>query len=338
MDIPHVLLTGGSGFIASHILDTLLARQYHVTVTVRSEVKGLKIRAAYPENVRERLSFVAVEDIVREGAFDEAVRCHPFKYVIHTACPYHLNVTDPLNDFINPAIQGTTGILKSVKDYAPLVERVVLLSSSATIFNPFSHAKVYDESVYGETTWEEAMSVRLAYRAAKIYAEKAAFDFMSAEKTLFDLVVLNPPLVFGPAPRHLTTLESLNTSNHRIRNLIMGEYRDNLPPAGLFIFCDVRDVAEAHARALEVPEASGQRFFLVGGYFSNKRIADVIRASHPEMDGRLPSESTPDDMPADVYGWDNSKSCKMLGMEYRDLKTCVDDSVDSFMRIGKIGL
>lgn len=171
----------------------------------------------------------------------------------------------------------------------------------------------------------------------QIYAEKAAFDFMSAEKTLFDLVVLNPPLVFGPAPRHLTTLDSLNTSNQRIRDMILGEYRENPLSPGPFIFCDVRDVAEAHARALEVPEASGQRFLLTGGYFSNKRIAEVIRTSHPEMDGKLPLESTLADMPADVYRWDNSKSCKVLGLEYRNLKTCIDDSVDSILKIGKIG-
>ncbi len=89
--------------------------------------------------------------------------------MIHTASPYHFNITDPVNDFINPAVRGTTGILTSVREFAPLVERVVLLSSSATIFNPFNHAKVYDETVYVVTTWEEAMNPRLAYRASKVH-------------------------------------------------------------------------------------------------------------------------------------------------------------------------
>ncbi|KAI0165151.1 putative NAD dependent epimerase/dehydratase [Hypoxylon sp. FL1284] len=338
MDRSCVLLTGGSGFIASHILDTLLARQYFVTVTVRSEAKGRQIISTYPENVADRLSYVVVEDIIRDGAFDLAVRCRPFKYVIHTACPYHVNVTDPFNDFINPAVKGTTGILKSVEDYGPLAERVVLLSSFAAIVNPSNHSKVYDESVFAETTREEAMSERLAYRAAKIYAEKAAFDFMSAAERKFDLAIINPPLVFGPASRHLKTLESLNESNRRVRDMILGEYRSVMPPTGSFVFCDVRDVAEAHARALEVPEASGQRFFVVGGHFSNKRIADAIRASRPGMADRLPPENTPDDLPVDVYGWDNAKSRKVLGMEYRDLQTCVEDTVDSLLKIGDVGV
>lgn len=154
----------------------------------------------------------------------------------------------------------------------------------------------------------------------------------------FDLVAINPPLVFGPASRHLTTLDSLNTSNQRIRDMALGKYRDELPPTGpVYLFCDVRDVAEVHARVLEVPEAAGQRFFAVGGYFSNKRMADKIRESHPELADKLPKESAPDDFPDEIYGWDNSKTREMLGLEFRDLKTCVDGAVDSVLAISKMG-
>jgi nucleoside-diphosphate-sugar epimerase len=149
-------------------------------------------------------------------------------------------------------------------------------------------------------------------------------------------VVLNPPLVFGQAPGHLVTLQSLNTSNQRIKGMIKGEFVEGLPPTGpVFIFCDARDVAEAHVRALEVPEAAGQRFFLVGGYFSNRRIAQVIKESHPELHKKLPPETAPDDMPPNVYGWDSSKAQKVLGLEYRDLKTCIDDTVNSIIKIAE---
>jgi nucleoside-diphosphate-sugar epimerase len=92
----------------------------------------------------------------------------PFQFVIHTASPYHFNIQDPIKDFLDPAIKGTTGILKSVKAHAPTVKRVVVTSSSATILNPLNHAKVYDETIWGTTTWEQAMDPRLAYRASKV--------------------------------------------------------------------------------------------------------------------------------------------------------------------------
>ncbi|KAJ9148363.1 NAD-dependent epimerase/dehydratase [Pleurostoma richardsiae] len=334
MDSPRVLLTGGNGFIASHILDALLQRTFSVTVTVRSADKGWQLLSAYPDATPARLAFNVVEDIVRDGAFDEAVASERFDYVIHTACPYHFNITNPVVDFIDPAVKGTVGILKSVKDHAPTVTRFVLLSSSATILNPFNHSKVYDESVFGETTWEEAINPRLCYRAAKIFSEKAAFDFMDSYNPSFDLVVLNPPLVFGPAPRHLKSLDSLNTSNQRIRDLVLGKFQEVLPPTGpVYIFCDVRDVAEAHVQALQTPEAGGQRFFIVGGYFSNKKIVDLIRQLRPDLSHRLPAKETQDDMPQDVYGWDNSKSRKVLNLSYRDLETCVNDALQSFSKI-----
>jgi nucleoside-diphosphate-sugar epimerase len=168
----------------------------------------------------------------------------------------------------------------------------------------------------------------------QIYAEKAAFDFIKHETPNFDLVVINPPLVFGPAPRHLSSLNDLNTSNQRIRDMIQAKNKEMLPPTGpIFICSDVRDVAAAHVKALDVPEASGQRFFVVGSYFSNKMIADIIRESHPEMESKLPPVDSADDMPAEIYGFNNEKSRDILGISYRDLKTCVIDTLDSMAKM-----
>ncbi|KAF3766610.1 NAD(P)-binding protein [Cryphonectria parasitica EP155] len=294
----HVLLTGGNGFIAFYIGKALLESKFLVTVTV--------------------------------------LRSRPFRYVIHAATPYHFDIVDPVADFIDPAVKGTLGILQSVIDVCPSVRRFVLLSSSATILNPSRHSKVYDETVFGTTTPEEAVSPKLCYRAAKIYAERAAFDFVEKHKPAFDLVVLNPPLVFGPAAPHLDSLQNLNTSNQRIRDMLQGKFRDMLAPTGpVYLFCDVRDVAAAHVRALSTPGAGGQRFLVVSGYFSNKRIADLIRRLYPGMASQMPPIDVADDMPHDVYGFDNTKSYKILGMEYRDLETCVGDSVRSFLEVGQ---
>ncbi len=91
----------------------------------------------------------------------------PFDFVVHTASPYHFNVQDPVKDFLDPAIKGTTGILRSVKEYAPSVRRVVITSSSAAMINPANHPKVYDESSWAAVTWEEAMEPQNSYRASK---------------------------------------------------------------------------------------------------------------------------------------------------------------------------
>lgn len=138
----------------------------------------------------------------------------------------------------------------------------------------------------------------------------------------------------------------MNTSNLRIRDLVLGRMRERLEPTfPVFTWVDVRDVALAHVRAMTATldgsgalagdhDASGGkkgRFYVVAGHFSNKQLAEAIRHSHPELADRLPSEESEDDLPADVYQFDNTRSREVLGLEYVDLQTSVADTVDSIL-------
>ena len=112
----------------------------------------------------------------------------------------------------------------------------------------------------------------------------------------------NPPLVLGPIVHYLRDLDSLNTSNQRIRDIMIGKARQEIAPTGTFLWADVRDLALAHVRAAERPEAAGKRFFITAGHFSNKEIANIIRDSFPDLDSKLPTKDTKGgDYPED--GW-----------------------------------
>lgn len=333
--MPKVLLTGGSGFIAAHIVDILLQHGFDTVVTVRSDEKGQKILENHPNLPKEKLSYVIVKDVAEEGAFDEAVKSSPpFDYVLHTASPFHFNVQDPVKDFLDPAIKGTTGILKAIKAYAPTVKRVVVTSSFAAIINSKQHPPVYNEEQWNPVTWEEAMDPSQVYRASKTFAEKAAWDFVEKEKPNFDIATINPPLVFGPIVHYLNSLEAINTSNKRFKDFVQGNLKDELPATGTFLWVDVRDVALAHVRAIEVAEAGGKRFFVTNGFFSNKDLADIIRESHPQLESKLPPKDASSDSPAQLYDYDNSRSREVLGISYHPLKKTVADTVDSLLAVG----
>ncbi|KAJ5938589.1 hypothetical protein N7466_001723 [Penicillium verhagenii] len=330
-----VLLTGGSGFIAAHIVDILLQHGFDTVVTVRSEEKGQRILDAHPNTPKENLSFVIVKDVAEDGAFDEAVKSNPpFDYVLHTASPFHFNISDPVKDFLDPAIKGTTGILKAIKAHAPSVKRVVVTSSFAAIVNAKQHPKIYSEKDWNPVTWEEAQDHSQVYRASKTFAEKAAWKFVEEEKPNFDIVTINPPLVFGPIVNYLNSLEAINTSNQRVRDLVQGKYKEKIPPTGTFLWVDVRDVALAHVKAIEIAEAGGQRFFVVAGYFSNKQAVDAIRETHPKLESKLPSPTTVDDFPSNIFEFDNSKSREVLGLKYRPFKQTISDTADSLLEAG----
>ena len=116
--------------------------------------------------------------------------------------------------------------------------------------------------------------------------------------------------------------------------MIQGRMKDALAPtAPVFTFVDVRDVALAHVRAMTVPEAGGNRFYLVAEHFSNKRIADVIRSTFPELAVVLPPEDSVDDLPDDVYRFNNQKSRTVLGLEYTGLEKSVQDTVRSILDV-----
>jgi nucleoside-diphosphate-sugar epimerase len=103
---------------------------------------------------------------------------------------------------LDPAVIGTTGVLKSIKKSAPSVKHVVITSSFASIVDPgkgFWPGHIYSEDDWNPITLEEAKeSPTAGYRASKTFAEKAAWDFVEKEKPNFSLSTINPPMVFGP--------------------------------------------------------------------------------------------------------------------------------------------
>lgn len=337
----RILLTGGSGFIAAHILDLLLNEGHSVVTTVRSEEKAKAIANAHPNAPKDKLDFAIVEDIAKEGAFDEAVISDPpFEKVIHTASPFHYNVTDVKTQFLDPAIIGTTGILKAIKKSAPSVTRVVITSSFAAIVNPWKGnwpGHVYSEEDWDPITVEDAIqNPSHGYRASKTLAEKAAWDFVENEEPNFDLVTCNPPLVMGPIVHYLNSLDALNTSNLRIRDIMLGKAKDEIPPTVTFIWADVRDLALAHVKAVEVPEAGGKRFFLTAGYYSNREIVDIIRDAFPDLASNLPTKETSGgEYPeGGIYKYDNSRAKDILGIKFRSLRESIVDTVKSLQAVG----
>ncbi|EKG18982.1 Major facilitator superfamily [Macrophomina phaseolina MS6] len=331
--MTRILLTGGSGFIATHVLETLLQRGHSVVTTVRSPQKGKHILDAHPRHARDTLDFVVVEDIARSSAFDKAVVSDPpFEAVVHTASPYHFKSQDNKKELLEPAINGTVGLLEAIYKNAPTVKRVVITSSSAAILDQSQPTK----ADWCPVTEEQALiGPANGYRASKTFAERAAWKFVEEKKPNFSLAVCNPPLVLGPVLHHLESLTSLNTSNQRIRDLITGAAKDACPPTGNHLFVDVRDLALGHALAVEKDEAAGKRFFMVGGKFSNKEIAEIVADEFPELREKLPSGEAlkPGDYPErGSYGFDNSRSREVLGLTYRPLKDSVVDAVKSLQR------
>jgi dihydroflavonol-4-reductase len=259
-----VLVTGATGFIASRVVEQLLAGGARVRGTVRNLKKpgDIQVLQQLP-GAFERLELVEA-DLLREGSFDApADGCGT---VVHTASPYQLNVRDAQKDLVDPAVIGTNNVLNAC-ERAGSVTRVVLTSSMAAVTD-----EPASDHTLTEADWNTKSSLdRNPYYYAKTLAEKAAWDFMAQRKPLFDLVAINPFMVVGPS---LTS--ALNTSNRIFVDLLKGTYPGILSLTWGFV--DVRDVADAHVRALATPAAHG-RYLCAGDTLSMRGLVDLLAAN-----------------------------------------------------------
>ncbi|KAE8133670.1 hypothetical protein BDV38DRAFT_295926 [Aspergillus pseudotamarii] len=333
-----VLVTGASGFIATHIVESFLRAGYNVRGTVRSERTAHKVRYTFQE-YKDNLSLVIVPDVAAAKAFDEAIQ--GVTGVIHTAAPFQTEVEDKERDLLRPAIEGTINLLDSIKRCAPQVRRVVHTSSFADILDISKGDRpdhIYTEADWNPMTYAEAINESTpdmaSYCAGKAMAEHAAWEFMTTENPPFDLVTICPPYVFGPVKNATASLVNLNTSSMDVYRLMspMSKPSHAIPPTSVWVWADVRDVAEAHLKAFEVPEAGGQRFLIAQGKYSYQRIADILRDRVVEVRDRVPV-GKPRSGLSDVYGIDASKSENVLDLRYRPLEDSIVDAAKSFLKL-----
>ncbi|PQE23108.1 hypothetical protein CJF32_00004531 [Rutstroemia sp. NJR-2017a WRK4] len=342
--MTRILLTGGNGFIAAHILELLLKQGHSVVTTVRSKSKIDAIRSVFSTYSKSQLDFVIVEDIAKPDAFEQAViSTPPFEVVIHTASPCFLDAKDIQKEVIDPAVLGTVGILKAIQAHAPSVTRVVITSSFVSVFDLSKGTRpghVYTEKEWSKITQEEALSdPTVGYFASKAFAEKAAWKYIEEEKPKFTLTTILPTLVFGPIIPGIHSLSNLNTSNQLIYGFTQGSAREKFPDFGGHVWVDVRDVAAAHVAAASIPEASGKRFIACGSpSYDYRMIVNIIKNAFPEYAAMLPGEEVQGGVFAAEEGFkvDTGLAERVLGVGWRGLEEAVRDTVGSFQAAEKM--
>lgn len=180
-----------------------------------------------------------------------------------------------------------------------------------------------------------------AYRAGKKFAELAAWDFIKTENPKFDLVSLNPPMIFGPyLPQTAKRLKikDLNESNARVYNGYINTVKTaGLPHNALNVYIDVRDLATAHLKAIEISEAGGERIIASTREIPAQRICDILRAKFPgELGERTPvGNPGTNDIAEGSYLVDNGKVVDLLGLKFRSDEECFVELARQLLDIEK---
>ena len=326
-----VLVTGPTGFVGAHVFSALLNAGYQVKGTIRSASKAKYLESKFSSYSND-ISFITVPDLQAEHALDEAVK--DVDYICHVASPYHTATTEVLKDLIEPAVNGTKNVLASAM-LAPKLKRVVVLSSFAAINNlPLAPRPgyVYTEADWNPVTMEEAVkNGGVGYSASKAFAERAAWDMWKEAKESgnisWDLVTLNPPMIYGPPLHEVDVakgIPGLNTSLSRLLAGMTGTDPSTAPKVstpGLPHWVDVRDVAAAHVKALGLASGTSERFALFSSAEFFENGLTELRAQGAEG---LGEEGAKIDT-AKYFTIDASKAKKELGMDFIPFKQTMAD-------------
>ncbi|KAF5313129.1 hypothetical protein D9619_003755 [Psilocybe cf. subviscida] len=333
-----VLVTGANGFIAMWVIKSLLDQGYAVRGVVRSVAKGARLKECFKAH-GDKLELFIVEDMMKDGAFDEAVK--DVDAIEHTASPL------PEANLIQPAVLGTLGILKSATKYGTNVKRIVITSSVGAIIGyADSPTVIFDETNWADEFVNEVKTLGTAaskmskYRASKTLAEKAAWNFYeeNKQKIEWDLVVLNPTVVLGPSLQDEKSPENLSSSLAAFYDNIFNEKPDDALKL-CFGYIDVRDIAEAHVKSLRIVGAGGERMIISEGGLTWQETRNRLQKLFPKLyeDGILPRGNADLDKSL-LYAYNNEKGRRILGFQYRDLDSILRGTIKSFAQKGWVKL
>lgn len=279
--MSKILVTGATGFIGSQIIVQLLNTGHQVTGTMRDLKRADSMREIYGQHVNDlsRLSFVQL-DLMKDDGWDEA--CEGIEYVVHTASPVPARIPRREKDIIEPAVQGVKRALKSASKAG--VKRLVMTSSIVAVM--YGHE---DEKIeFTEKDWSNPNHPKdkSAYSKSKTFAEKAAWEFIHADKSGLELTTINPGMVLGPI------MESdIGTSALVVKMLLDGAF-PGTPKIGWPIV-DVRDVAALHIMAMTHPKAAGERFIAANDFMWMNDIAHVLKARTPHLARKVATKDLP---------------------------------------------
>lgn len=271
-----ILVTGGAGFIGSHIVDAYVKQGHEVVVA--DDLSTGKL-----ENIdQDKCTFVQV-DISRRDHVEYLREFGPFDVINHQAAQMSVSdsVKDPYND-IKVNIIGTVNLLDI---FAPLCKKFIFASSGGTVYGEHSSPRIERDNL-------EPLS---PYGISKLACEK--YIHMYSSWFLFDYVILRYSNVYGPRQNPhgeagviAIFLEKILKGETCTINGDGQYFRD-------YIY--VSDVVLANIRALGFDALSGIHNVSTGKTMSTNDIWDTI-ASNPRIQKIKPTFKYGPHRPGDI--------------------------------------
>ncbi len=333
--MAKILITGGTGFLGSHIV-----RQF-----IEAGEKNLRVMASRVPGWMTDSGVEACEGSVT-NADDVAAAVKNVSVIYHLAGKVSRDNADAaLMNAVH--VQGTRILLEAATEAK--VKTVVLASSSGTI-------AISEEKEILDETYPPPMELisRFAYYSSKFYQEKTALENFDGKGK--KLVILNPSLLLGEGDERMS-------STKPVLDFMAGKIP--FVPSGGLNFVDVRDTAAAFLSAAD--KGGHQEKYLIGAenltfekFF--KRLERLCGVSAPALripkaisvpganmiDGlykkwkRTPPFEAKEVEQAELFWYfDSSKAIETFGFDPRDPQETLYDTIkylrENFLGEGVFG-
>jgi UDP-glucuronate decarboxylase len=299
MNGKTVLVTGGAGFLGSHVVERAMAEGANVTVVdnlYTGKIDNLKAHMTCP-----RFKFVQ-HDVQQE--FPVPILSTKFDFIFHMACaasPVHYQA-DPIGTTLT-CVLGTNNILKlAMHNNCP----VLLCSTSEVYGDPDAAHHPQKETYWGNTS---CTGIRACYDEGKRCAESLAFDYFRSFGVKVRVArIFNTygPRMCADDGRIVSNFVVQALTNKDITIYGTGEYTRS------FQYCT--DLVEGFWRLVQHPTETGPVNLGNPVEFSVKEAADLIKAMVPGSTSKIiylpaakddPKQRKPDISKAkEVLGWE----------------------------------
>ena len=238
------LMTGGAGFIGSHLAEALLASGYQVTIIDN-------LSTGQMENIAHLTSLpdfrFAIDTITNEVVMDRLVSECDVIFHLAAAVGVELIVQDPVH-VIETNVLGTHAVLKAANRY----RKKTLIASTSEIYGKNNHVpfREEDDRLLGPTT-----KARWSYSCSKAVDEFLGLAYYQ-QKGL-PVVIFRLFNTVGPRQTGQYGMVVPRFVQQALQGELLTVYGDGQQTR---CFCDVRDTVQAIIGLAECPEAVGQVF------------------------------------------------------------------------------
>jgi len=269
----NILVTGGAGYIGSHVVKQLGEQTDHKITVLDNLVTGFRESILYGDFINADLSdFDLIEKIIKEGNYDA---------VIHFAASFVVpeSVTNPLKYYLNNTA-NTANLIKQCVNYdvnkfifsstaavygEPAPEMIPVTEESLTApINPYGSSKLMSETVLKDTAYAYDKFNYIALRYFNVAGASVDGKIGQSTKDATLLIKVAAETALGK----------------RDKMYIFGDDYPTKDGTCIRDYIHVEDLASAHIKALEHLEEGKEGGVFNCGYghgFSVKEVLETMK-------------------------------------------------------------